>query len=207
MYVPLITRGRWIGNMGTGFIVIQNWVAIDPCQISDSKMPGVDVPGQMEFAFYRAMPAIIHPSRILNLCLVFSTEPQKVGEDGYGTYFNMTGFEAPGRCFWCGAELKGGRRYCPGHGKLYREAYHWSSARTACYRRHNLHSSRYYRDAIYFCDDCGFEDHDDRKFAVHHIQPVGGFYRVWNKLNRQDNLVLLCHECHNRRHGEMRINS
>jgi len=34
------------------------------------------------------------------------------------------------------------------------------------------------------------------RFVAHHIEPLNGSFRLWNKLNRPDNLIWLCGNCH-----------
>lgn len=110
--------------------------------------------------------------------------------DRYGIYFKLTGHEDKGHCFWCGAEVKGGRRYCcQEHHELYLETYHWPEASAACLKRYNGS-----------CADCGKEAKWASELRIHHIKPLNGAYRLWNDLNRPDNLIALCPSCHGKRH-------
>lgn len=111
--------------------------------------------------------------------------------DRYGEYYSLTGLEAPHRCFWCGIEVKGQRRYCcEDHHTLYLEHFRWPEASQACLnRQHGI------------CFDC----QERHRFIVHHKKPLNGELRHWNILNRPENLVGLCPACHGKRHA--RINS
>ncbi len=133
--------------------------------------------------------------KVLDLKLVLSSPVHYKGEDGWGKYYNFTGHEEPGHCFWCGKELRYGR-YCKEHSFHYLGNYSWGAARHVCKVKHRISLG------TYFCDDCGHEGRGDG-FQVHHIQPMMGHNRVWHWLNHQDNLTHLCHDCHNRTHREM----
>jgi|GEM_PF-1887457 len=113
------------------------------------------------------------------------------GVDQYGRYYNMTGYECPGRCFWCGLETPSHRRYCQNRkcGATYKRHYRWQEARNWCRERYETK-----------CGECQQEEdsHFDSKlrFAAHHIEPLNGSLRLWSKLNRPENLIWLCGECH-----------
>ena len=36
---------------------------------------------------------------------------------------------------------------------------------------------------------------------MHHLDPLGGERRIWNKKNRPENLVALCSSCHGIQHA------
>jgi len=114
-------------------------------------------------------------------------------KDRYGLYSLLTGLEEPGRCFWCGIEVDARRRYCcEEHRTLYWETFAWAWASQACRRRQNE-----------LCGDCGKR----LSLEVHHIIPLPDSHwltRAWNVLNRPENLIALCLECHLRRHAILR---
>lgn len=113
------------------------------------------------------------------------------GVDSYGRYYNMTGYECQNRCFWCGNETPGHRRYCQNRKcrNEYVRHYRWQEARDWCRKRYDLK-----------CGECGQQEdsrYDSKlRFAVHHIEPLKGSLRLWNKLNRPENLIWLCGKCH-----------
>jgi 5-methylcytosine-specific restriction endonuclease McrA len=51
---------------------------------------------------------------------------------------------------------------------------------------------------------CGGKRGYHTSLEVHHIIPLNGAYRAWSKLNHPDNLIALCHDCHQTRHDELR---
>jgi len=109
--------------------------------------------------------------------------------DRYGHYYLLTGLEEKGRCFWCGINVTHGRRYCSQeHHDLYHEHFCWPAASSACLKRQGRR-----------CGDCGKE----AKLLVHHKQPLDGSLRLWNILNRPENLIGLCASCHGKRHAEL----
>lgn len=106
--------------------------------------------------------------------------------DRYGKYYSLTGMEGPGCCFWCGTDVNRGQRYCSKeHQTLYLESFHWPEASAAAFRR-----------AHRKCADCG-----EKPVLIHHIEPLNGTLRLWNALNRGDNLMALCVSCHGKRHA------
>ena len=113
------------------------------------------------------------------------------GIDPYGKYYNMTGYECVGRCFWCGEEKLKHRRYCQNRkcGAEYKRHFRWQEARDWCRKRYETK-----------CGECGVEEdrrYDSKlRFAAHHIEPLNGSFRLWNKLNRPENLIWLCGDCH-----------
>lgn len=113
------------------------------------------------------------------------------GIDGYGNYYYMTGYECPCRCFWCGDETSFHRRYCQNRKcrNEYVQHFRWQEARNWCRERYEAK-----------CGECG-KDEDTKydsklRFAAHHIIPLNGSFRLWNKLNRPENLIWLCGDCH-----------
>lgn len=111
--------------------------------------------------------------------------------DRWGKYSLLTGHEGPGRCFCCGKERKGNRRYCCDTCRdLYYLCFWWLVASWAC-----LYNSGG------ICADCK----EAHPLLVHHIIPLDGSPRAWNVLNRPDNLVALCDSCHQKRHNKIRL--
>ena len=124
----------------------------------------------------------------------------KKRQDRWGYYYDMTGHEAPGCCFWCGKKTK--YRYCcEEHGTLYRNNYMWTFASMSCIERYKVKTEY---SLQYRCHDCGKQDTwgFGENFDVHHIIPLDGDYRHINRLNHQQNLVLLCKDCHRQRSRE-----
>lgn len=106
--------------------------------------------------------------------------------DRFGRYSLLTGLEAPGHCFWCGAAVKKGRRYCSeGHSDLYYKHFYWPAAARWCLERYQ-----------HRCADCS-----ETAKVAHHLVPLNGSFRLWNVLNRPENLVALCYRCHGKRHS------
>ena len=117
--------------------------------------------------------------------------PNAKGCDRYGLYFDLSGNEAEGHCFLCGAETK--YRYCCSeHSYEYWSSYNWKWASRAVCKRY---------DDGYHCGDCGHQGHHS-DFEVHHIVPLDGEDRNWNVLNMASNLILLCRRCHIQRRVE-----
>jgi hypothetical protein len=110
----------------------------------------------------------------------------------------------------CRKELTGRRRaYCSDrHAREFERNHVWSAARRAARRRAN-----------WSCERCGFKPSDVRKdpvrrrlfnrhelrLEVNHIQALGGRYRQVNCLNHQENLEVLCHDCHRLVTGALRL--
>lgn len=120
-------------------------------------------------------------------------------------YFQKPRYEKPGRCPWCGGEVKGKRRRfcCDECRRRFDNMTVWQKGRDA-YSLRIL-----YRDN-FTCLDCG-EFHafvneygmtipiDDGQLEVHHVKPVadgGG--------DEPENLRTLCKRCHKKRHDELR---
>jgi len=122
--------------------------------------------------------------------------PEPYHQDRYGEYYSFTGHEAPHRCFWCGIEVKGQRRYCcEEHQNLYLGHFRWPEASNACQKRQ-----------CGICGDCHKKYSPSTYYTllvVHHIIPLNGSLRLWNILNRPENLIALCPACHGKRHAEL----
>lgn len=124
--------------------------------------------------------------------------------DSFGTFTIITGFEGTGRCFWCGEEIDGRRRYCghrAGCWTLYQQHFAWVTASREALRR-----------ADFRCENCGCEEKgvshgwDDimTNLRVHHIIPLNGRPRAVSVFNIFWNLIVLCHRCHLEIHTVMR---
>jgi 5-methylcytosine-specific restriction endonuclease McrA len=109
----------------------------------------------------------------------------KKGKDRFSIYYDMTGFEEIGKCFWCGSDVKH-KRYCgEEHRNLYHKTFMWSYASGACLSTQKV------------CQDCG----SNQNLEIHHIDPINGGYRRVSKKNRPENLLCLCRACHDERHS------
>ncbi len=98
-----------------------------------------------------------------------------------GKLIILTGYEGTGKCYWCGGENKRSRHYCCKECfNNYYDSFFWLWARDKALTRENHQCQRY------GSSDCS------RTVEVHHIVPLNGSYRMWNVLNRQDNLEVLC---------------
>ena len=114
------------------------------------------------------------------------------GRDNYGWYYNFTGHETRGHCFWCGENVKG--RYCsPQHKYLYLTFYHRNEAVINVYHRIYDPIRR-----AYICENCGKNNND---IHIHHIIPINNDNRNWNKRNTPDNLIGICKDCHKKIHS------
>ncbi len=120
--------------------------------------------------------------------------PVTTGEDSFGTYHVITGFEGTGGCFWCGESLNDKRRrFCghrSGHWTLYANHFYWTYARSACLNQYE-----------YRCANCGGKKEGRGYYAIssleaHHIIPLEGDYRAVSSYNVPWNLIALCHQCH-----------
>ncbi len=102
----------------------------------------------------------------------------------------------PTHCKWCGAELPGAKSwYCNAIcGLRQYEQNNWSAARAATLKIQGR-----------FCQECGVaEEHQNHypkmsNLEVHHWVEVNGGPRA-GYANRPENLVVLCHDCHQRAH-------
>jgi len=103
-----------------------------------------------------------------------------------GKLIIITGFEGTGRCYWCGNKLpKNKRCYCSEKCRLeYYNNFYWNDAVRLAFKRKKA------------CEICG----SVKNLEIHHIQPLNGQYRTWNKLNQPNNLQVLCRECHRKLH-------
>jgi hypothetical protein len=110
----------------------------------------------------------------------------------------------------CRAPLEGRRTaYCSDkHANEFQRNHVWADARRYARRR-----------AKWACERCGFKPNEIKKdperrliytrhelrLEVNHIQPLGGRYRGVTCLNHQENLEVLCHRCHVRATGAVRL--
>ena len=109
--------------------------------------------------------------------------------DRYGSFYLITGLEEHGRCFWCGAVVHGGRRYCnDDHRDKYHEYFYWPDASAAARRKADGHCQLCYRVT---------------DLIVHHIEPLNGTLRTWNILNIPSYLIAVCHSCHGKEHAKI----
>ena len=81
---------------------------------------------------------------------------------------------------------------CEAHSDTYAEHFHWPEASAAALKR-----------AGGKCADCPKEAKSAAELRVHHIEPLNGELRLWNILNRPENLLVLCPSCHGKRHAEL----
>ena len=122
--------------------------------------------------------------------------------DSFGSFTVITGFEGTGRCFWCGEEIEGRRRYCRGRKGCwtkYQEHYSWGYAKYECLKRSG-----------YKCANCGRKGINLQmgeamtNLRAHHIIPLNGGERAVSVYNIFWNLICLCHDCHMELHAIMR---
>ena len=135
------------------------------------------------------------------------------GNDTYGNFTIVTGFEGTGGCFWCGKELPEGRhrRYCPERShkdfiscyRLYQNFFAWPDASSWCLRRYE-HRCAFCGKEEEIIED-GFRHGYHSNLEVHHIFPLKGKPRVISPYNVQWNLLPLCHEHHQIVHALLRI--
>ena len=113
-------------------------------------------------------------------------------ERDWHRYIWCRAFEVEG-CLWCRGPLNGRRAACcsPLCTKLFSEQHFWSMASEAAIKR-----------AGYACERCGKVGR--RGLEVHHKVPIGGRWqpRSMTCLNHQDNLLVLCHDCHRVTHSK-----
>ena len=124
------------------------------------------------------------------------------GIDRWGKFYNLTGYEEKGHCFWCHKPTK--YRYCSPECKdMYPKHFHWLDARSWCYQRYGVVCSLcgvrivYKRDP----DRPYYVTLDDPEIEIHHIRPLKGSNRNWSVLNHPDNLIPLCQSCHKAVHS------
>lgn len=124
-------------------------------------------------------------------------------KDQWGKFYNLTENESIETCFWCGSPTR--NRYCSMECKQqYHLHFDWAYASEWCLSRTNNR-----------CADCGTEpkawmesiwgiggdiSQKDTRLEIHHIDPLNGEKKNWNKKNRPENLICLCHKCHKKRH-------
>ena len=121
--------------------------------------------------------------------------------DRYGWFTVITGYEGTGRCFWCGDEIEGRRRFCRGRKGCwtrYQEHFRWGYASVECLKLSG-----------YTCANCGLELYPaywkgTRRLEIHHIIPLNGEDRTVSVYNIFWNLICLCHDCHMELHSIMR---
>lgn len=107
--------------------------------------------------------------------------------DRFGNYGTLTGHEGTGQCFSCGGDLPSGRfRYCSDKCRdNYWAQFDWQSAVSVCLKRANNR-----------CEECG----SIADIEVHHIEALNGEPRWNNPKNKPGNLIVLCRECHKKKH-------
>lgn len=95
-------------------------------------------------------------------------------------------------CRICGGAFSGRQRvYCsPACSREWDVNHHWTAASREALRR-----------AEFRCSACGAKEELSRLRAVsslevHHVVPLRGRYRVTTCMNHQQNLQVLCHDCH-----------
>lgn len=122
--------------------------------------------------------------------------------DSFGWFTVITGFEGTGRCFWCGEDIVGRRRFCKkgsGCWTRYQEHFAWGYAKAECLKRYE-----------YRCANCGVEGiglyigEGITNLRAHHIIPLNGEERAVSVYNIFWNLICLCHDCHMELHSAMR---
>lgn len=130
---------------------------------------------------------------------------------------HFTGFEDNGVCWWCGGDLPKRRRRwcCDEHRDLYWDTYNWTYAMRACLKRENYTCQNCHRTQTeldseiknlqlthnyYYASMFRYK----YRLEVHHTIPLDGEDRAWHELNRPDNLITLCHNCHLLVHAAMR---
>ena len=121
--------------------------------------------------------------------------------DSFGWFTVITGYEGTGRCFWCGEDIEGRRRYCSGRKGCwtrYQEHFRWGYASARCLKHYE-----------YTCANCRLELYPaywngTRRLEVHHIIPLNGEERTVSVYNIFWNLICLCHACHIELHAVMR---
>mgnify|MGYP001578585439 FL=1 len=153
------------------------------------------------------------PAKPCRACRIIQGWSQQ--RDQWGHYSICTGHEAPGKCFWCGAEVKN-RRFCAFIGPVESYLDPWTHKwegdedngrpRSWCHRQYWRHffwpsaAAWCWERAEGKCQECGtFTPEASRR--THHIQPLNGSPRAWNILNRPENLLALCAHHHGLKHS------
>ncbi len=116
------------------------------------------------------------------------------GVDQWGKFYNLTGCESVGSCFWCGRKNRS-RYCCESHRLQYLRTYNWSSANRWCWERYASQCGMCFKK--YEIWKVERSRYDYRTYEVHHMKPMAGGFRTWSILNRPENLILLCPDCHN----------
>lgn len=113
---------------------------------------------------------------------------------------HFTGFEDSGVCWYCGGELPKRRRRwcCDACRDVYYETWNWHFSSIACVERSDHCCANCHRKENYKWKQ------EQVSLEVHHIIPMVGQDRSWHELNRPDNLICLCHDCHMEVHRAMR---
>lgn len=121
---------------------------------------------------------------------------------------HFTGNEEGGGCWYCGEDLPKRRRRwcCDDHMDLYWTTYNWTGAshrclmeaKNTCTNCHRSHRDISIEIKASHSPSPGnyWPKYIDAQIEIHHIIPLGGEDRQWHVLNRQDNLLALCHQCH-----------
>ena len=129
-----------------------------------------------------------------------------IQRDSFGIFTVITGYEGMGRCFWCGKEIQGRRRFCGGKSGCwtqYQRHFSWSYASSWALRRSEYHCENCGKAAIDI-EPIGGKYNERSGLEVHHIIPLNGADRSMNVYNIFWNLVCLCHDCHMELHAVMR---
>jgi hypothetical protein len=129
-------------------------------------------------------------------CKLSNKYLRRKGFDAWGGFYNLSGHEENGHCFWCGTAIKGKRRYCSKqHAHLYLTFFHW---REACINVYHRIYDPIRKGQI--CEKCEEVCGGEYSIEVHHIIPLNGEDRLWNVKNHPENLLGLCKECHKEIH-------
>ena len=121
--------------------------------------------------------------------------PELEGIDQWGKFYNLTGHEGRGVCFWCGVETRG-RYCCKSHKLQYLRNFNWTMARDWCWVRYSYQCGMCSKPRKEWYAAQQYPSWSSRNYEVHHIEPLKGSFRNWTKLNSPDNLILLCPDCH-----------
>lgn len=108
------------------------------------------------------------------------------------------------------------RRWCcDEHRDLYWGNYNWTYAMLDCLKRENYTCQNCHITQVELGIELRFKQLErgyvyasmmsyKYRLEVHHIIPLDGEDRSWHELNRPDNLITLCHNCHLLVHAAMR---
>jgi len=77
-----------------------------------------------------------------------------IARDGWGKYYNFTGYESPDKCFWCGKPTRW--RYCQQTDcrQNYVKRFNWREAKLQCLREARV-GGRFWHTPSVKCHDCG----------------------------------------------------